>query len=76
MTTQIAVRLPDDLVASLDRLVCSGEAPSRADVVTRALRRELRRRRAVADLERLGDGDPDDLDALTGHASRTTLELE
>ena len=76
MTTQIAVRLPDDLVASLDRLVRRGEAPSRADVVTRALRRELRRRRAVADLERLGDGDPDDLDALTGHASRTTLELD
>jgi Arc/MetJ-type ribon-helix-helix transcriptional regulator len=75
MTTQIAVRLPDDVVESLDRLVRSGEAPSRADVVTRALRRELRRRRAIADLERLGDGYAD-LDALTSHASRTALELD
>lgn len=43
MSTQIAVRLPDDLVASVDALVEAGEARSRASVIERALRRELRR---------------------------------
>ncbi|HKG52151.1 MAG TPA: YlcI/YnfO family protein [Actinomycetales bacterium] len=76
MTTQIAVRLPDDLVELLDRLVRSGEAPSRDDIVMRALRRELRRRRAIADLDRFGDDYADDLDALSSRASRTTLELD
>lgn len=43
MSTQIAVRLPDTLVADLDALVAKGEARSRASVIERALRRELRR---------------------------------
>ena len=43
MTTQIAVRLPDDLVAFLDRSVAEGRVTSRAALVTSALEREMRR---------------------------------
>ena len=50
MTTQIAVRLPDDMVSELDSLIAAGEAPSRASVIEQALRRELRRHLAERDL--------------------------
>ncbi len=43
MSTQIAVRLPDSMVAELDALVSQGQASSRASVIEVALRRELRR---------------------------------
>ncbi|NNM47895.1 ribbon-helix-helix domain-containing protein [Knoellia koreensis] len=43
MKQQIAVRLDADLVATLDRLVASGGARSRADLIESALERELRR---------------------------------
>jgi Arc/MetJ-type ribon-helix-helix transcriptional regulator len=59
MSTQIAVRLPDDVVASVDELVASGEVRSRAELVTQAVRRDLRRRRAIADLEKMRDVDPE-----------------
>ena len=39
---QIAVRLPDDLVDFLDKLVASGDEASRASIVTRALKRETK----------------------------------
>lgn len=48
MSTQIAVRLPDDLVAYIDSLVSAGE-PSRAAVVTKALRRYRRQLLAEQD---------------------------
>lgn len=60
MTTQIAVRLPDELVSFLDRSVASGDAPSRAALVTSALEREMRRRAALADVEVLARRGPDD----------------
>ncbi len=41
MTTQIAVRLPDDMVEFLDGQVASGRAPSRAAVVASAIEREI-----------------------------------
>lgn len=50
MSIQIAVRLPDDLVHELDKLVAAGTAPSRASVVEEALRRELRRYLAERDI--------------------------
>ena len=43
MSTQIAVRLPDELVAELDSIVRSGQEPSRASIVKQALLRELKR---------------------------------
>ena len=67
MTTQIAVRLSDSLVAELDRVVASGGARSRASLVEAALERELRRLAALSDVEVLGRvGAADDLDALVG----------
>ena len=65
MTTQIAVRLPDELVAFVDDLVSRGDAASRAAVVSRALERERRRKIAERDAAILGSADPDtDLDSL------------
>lgn len=53
VSTQIAVRLPDELVAYLDDAVASGRARSRADLVARLLARDARRHRAEQDLARL-----------------------
>jgi hypothetical protein len=65
MTTQIAVRLPDDLVTYVDQLVRDG-AGSRATVLTRALtmyRLHLTAERDARILEE--QGDYDDFDGLT-----------
>ena len=65
MTGQIAVRLPDELVAFLDEQVAKGAAASRAALVATALEREMRRVVAQHDaaiLQRVGAAD--DLDAL------------
>ena len=62
MSTQIAVRLPDDLVAFLDTAVASGAAPSRAALVARAVEREMRRQAAEADAAILRATDPEDDD--------------
>jgi Arc/MetJ-type ribon-helix-helix transcriptional regulator len=69
MSTQIAVRLPDELVAYIDDLVSRG-AGSRAAVVTRALSQYRQRLRAEQDARILEEsGDYDDFDALGAHAS-------
>ncbi len=74
MTTRITVRLPDDLVDAVDEVVARGGAASRAEVVTRALRRELRRQRAITDLERIdGDDDPE-LAAWTANVARPPVD--
>lgn len=65
MSTQIAVRLPDEMVAFLDRAVAEGRAPSRAALVASAVEREMRRLLAehdAATLQRRGPAD--DLDDL------------
>ena len=65
MSTQIAVRLPDEMVAYLDRTVASGQAPSRAAIVASAVEREMRRFRAEQDAQVLRRrGSADDLDDL------------
>lgn len=51
MSTQIAVRLPEEIVAFVDHEVSTGHAKSRAQVVLRALEREQRRQLAVRDIE-------------------------
>lgn len=48
MTVQITVRIADDAAAFLDQEATAADI-SRAAVITRALRREARRRRAEAD---------------------------
>jgi Arc/MetJ-type ribon-helix-helix transcriptional regulator len=75
MTTQIAVRLPDDLVAFVDDLVRHGEAPSRAAVVSRALDRERRRKVAQRDAAILaGVGTDTDMDSLAEFATATPMD--
>lgn len=70
MTTQIAVRLPDHLVRFVDEVITSGQAASRAAVVTTALERECRRALAERDAQILArDGGYPDLDALASHVA-------
>ena len=72
MSTQIAVRLPDETVAFLDRLVAEHKAASRAEIIARALERERRREMAARDAAILAESGEDlDLAGLirymTGH---------
>jgi Arc/MetJ-type ribon-helix-helix transcriptional regulator len=77
VSTQIAVRLPDAMVESLDRLVAEGQAPSRASVVERALAREFRRLIAARDAAILADAGADpDLDSLAAYAARSAMDIE
>jgi Arc/MetJ-type ribon-helix-helix transcriptional regulator len=85
VTTQIAVRLPDDMVQFLDQLVARDQAPSRASVVERALAREFRRVIAARDAAILAEAaetaetaahEDDDLDNLADYAARNPLDLE
>jgi Arc/MetJ-type ribon-helix-helix transcriptional regulator len=76
MTIQIAVRLPDNMVESLDQLVAAGKAPSRASVVERALAREFRRLIAERDAAILAAGSHDpDLDSLADFAASQPMDL-
>lgn len=77
MSTQIAVRLPDEIVAFLDEEVREQHAPSRAAVVLRALERERRRQIAARDaaiLARLGADT--DMDSLAGFAARLPVDID
>lgn len=77
MSTQIAVRLPDEIVAFLDQEVSEQHAPSRAAVVLRALERERRRSIAARDAQILAAGGADpDFDALADYAVRLPLDLD
>jgi len=78
MSIQIAVRLPDQLVNSLDELVDSGVARSRASVIERALLRELRYQRMLQEVEILnsGIGADKDLDALAGFSGNVALDVD
>jgi len=77
MTTQIAVRLPDEMVQFVDHLVAAGEAPSRASVLEHALAREIRRRIAARDALVLAGlrADPE-LTVLAEYAARLHIGLE
>ena len=77
MTIQIAVRLPDDIVAFVDEQVSSGAAPSRAAVVARALERE--RRRAVSERDAsiyAASREPGDLDELADWARAQPMDID
>lgn len=78
MSIQIAVRLPDQLVNSLDELVTSGAARSRASVIERALLRELRYQRMLQEVEILnsGLGADDDLESLARLSSDVVLDVD
>jgi Arc/MetJ-type ribon-helix-helix transcriptional regulator len=77
VSTQIAVRLPDEMVRAVDELVASGSASSRASVVERALAREFRRLAAVRDAEILAAAGPDpDMDSLAEYAAHLPMGLD
>jgi Arc/MetJ-type ribon-helix-helix transcriptional regulator len=77
VTTQIAVRLPDDMVEFLDRLVSTGRAASRASVIERALAREIRIQIAARDAAILVNAGPDeDMDNLADYASGLGLDFD
>lgn len=79
MATQIAVRLPDDLVRYVDGQVAQGAATSRADLIARVLAREERRQRALADIERMrqagATGYPE-LDEARRATQRRSIDLD
>jgi antitoxin MazE3 len=76
VSTQIAVRLPDEVVTRLDELVANGQAPSRASVIEQALAREFRRLIAIRDAEILARAaQDDDMDALAEHAAHLSLDV-
>lgn len=75
MTTQVTLRLPDDLVDFIDKRVAEGQAPSRAAVVAAAVERERRREIAEQDAMILAQANSrDDLDALAAFAAGTPLD--
>lgn len=75
MSKQIAVRLPDELIAFVDGVVDSGQERSRAAVVTRALERERRRLASQRDAEILAATGPDpDLAGLAAYAAQVDAE--
>jgi Arc/MetJ-type ribon-helix-helix transcriptional regulator len=77
MSKQIAVRLPDELVAFVDERVAAGTERSRAAVVSRALERERRRAVAARDAEILARTGPDpELAGLAEHAAGVPSELD
>jgi Arc/MetJ-type ribon-helix-helix transcriptional regulator len=76
MTVQIAVRLPDDIVAFVDEQVSSGAAPSRAAVVTRALERERRREAADRDAAIYAAQTGHDLDGLSTWAAGQPSDID
>ena len=77
MTIQIAVRLPDDIVAFVDDQVKSGAAASRAAVVARALEHERRRTAAEHDaVIYAAIARPDDFDSLANWAADKPLDID
>jgi predicted transcriptional regulator len=76
MSVQMTIRLDDELAAFVDQAAHAGEG-SRADVINRAIRRELRRRAAARDAQIYASTtDPDlDPDAYTAWASRNADQV-
>lgn len=81
MTTQISVRLPEELVAHVDAEVAAGRAHSRAAYLHRALTAAQRQDLYAREIEILiaAKDDPDDPDTksvLDWLATRTHSELD
>jgi Arc/MetJ-type ribon-helix-helix transcriptional regulator len=75
MSTQIAVRLPDEAVAFVDSQVSSGVAKSRADFIWHAIKREQRRLVAEQDAAIYAREQADlDMAAFVAHTSRRSLD--
>lgn len=72
-TSQIAVRLPSELVAHLDQRVRDGHARSRAEIVLQALLREVRREEAERDAAILAAQSDGDFDGLAAYAAKVDM---
>lgn len=81
MTVQMTIRVDDELAAFVDRAAKAGEG-SRADIINRALRREVRRRAAHRDAQIYASTSDPDLDSdayrawVAGAAAAAMTELE
>lgn len=77
MSTQIAVRLPDELVVYIDELIAQHLVKSRAEFVAKAVARERRHRTAMADVDVLRRvGSDSELDALAAYQAAHPIELD
>jgi Arc/MetJ-type ribon-helix-helix transcriptional regulator len=77
MTTQIAVRLPDELVDFVDSMVRRGVVTSRAAFIARLLEREHRRQQALEDLEIIKRVGPDpELNAVAQWQAENFPEID
>lgn len=75
MSTQIAVRLPDELVAFIDEHVRRGQDSSRAAFVARAVERQRRQETAERDAAILAaEGADKDFDGLADYAAQTPMD--
>jgi len=76
MSTQIAVRLPDEVVEFVDSQVSSGAARSRADFIWHAIRREQRRLLAERDaaIYAAMSTEDDEFAGLAGYAAQVSLD--
>lgn len=76
MSVQMTIRVDDDLAAFIDQAAQAGEG-SRADVINRAIRREIRRRAAEQDAQIYAAGaDPDlESDAYAVWAARNAGQV-
>lgn len=76
MSVQMTIRIDDDLATFVDQAARAGEG-SRADVINRAIKRELRRRAAQSDAEiYLASADPDlETDAYAAWAARNASQM-
>lgn len=79
VSIQIAVRLPEELVAYVDKAVATGRVKSRAELVARLIERDARRQRAEEDLLRLvkrGALNDPELLAIVESTSGTSLDID
>ena len=76
MSVQMTIRVDDDLAAFIDQAAQAGEG-SRADVINRAIRREIRRRAAEQDAQiYAASADPDlESDAYAVWAARNAGQV-
>jgi Arc/MetJ-type ribon-helix-helix transcriptional regulator len=76
MSTQIAIRLPDEVVRFVDAQVTSGAAKSRADFIWHAITREQRRLAAERDAAIYAIMTPgeDEFHGLAGYAAQVSLD--
>ena len=81
MSVQMTIRVNDDLAAFIDEAAKAGEG-SRADVINRAIRREIRRRAAARDAQIYASSVDPDLESGThaawaaGNADQVWSELD